>query len=60
MPVGVNAAVKAVKPAIAHPVPDAAVPEAAGLELLASHDSPLPPRKLSQSGWGVFPGHMPR
>ena len=60
MAIGVNTAVKAVEAPIAHPIPHTAVAQTSGGKLIARDNTPLAPRNLSQSGLGVFPGHMPR
>ena len=60
MAIGVNAAVKAVEPTVAHPFEDSSVTQACFRELSTSQDSPLPPRNLPQAGLGVFPFHFAR
>src|SRR5215211_6695799 len=60
MPIGVDAPVKAMKTAIAHPVRDSAVTQAKRGHLSEGDHTPLAPRNLSQSGLGVFPFHLAR
>lgn len=55
---GVDTAIKAVEPATLDPVRNASVAEAEFDQLRARNHPPLPPRKLSQGGLGVFRFHL--
>ena len=58
MAVCVNTAVKALKPPAAYPVRDASLAQARVRQLRSSHDPPLPPRKLGESGLELAPSSL--